>query len=107
MGGGRTAAGPAGDALSVPRIARGAVMRVVGGDAVSEFMQVGLAQQDSDSLPQQGNHGGVLLGHEVSQDLRARGGENPARPDIVLECDGDVVERPEIARAATRSAILR
>src|SRR5207302_2986545 len=50
--------------------------------------------------------GGVLLGHKVSQGLRARGGENPARPDVVLEGDGDAVERPAIARAASRRANL-
>jgi len=50
----------------------------------------------------------VLLGHKVSQDLRARGGgESPRGPDVVLEGDGDAVGAARIARAASRRAKSR
>src|SRR6266849_5019900 len=40
------AAGTAGYAGEVPWIARRAVMRIVGGDAVGEFVEVGFAEED-------------------------------------------------------------
>jgi hypothetical protein len=45
-GRGRAATGAAGDARDIPRIMDGTVVRVVGCDAVGEFVHVGLAKKN-------------------------------------------------------------
>ena len=65
----RTSAGTAGNAGKIPRIARGAEVRIVGGDAVGEFVEVGLAEDDDPSFFELGDQGGIVLGNEVLQDF--------------------------------------
>src|SRR6266852_8656781 len=47
----RAAAGTAGNAVQVPRVSRRSVMRILGGDAVREFVKIGFAEKDRARFP--------------------------------------------------------
>ncbi len=68
-GGGGTSTRAARDAREIPRIADGAVVRIVRCYAVGELMHVGLAEDDSSRLFQLNNNFGVVLRNEIFQNL--------------------------------------
>ena len=90
------AAGAAGDVVQSPGVVDRAVVGVVGGGPGGELFQVFLAQYDGARLFAEGNHPGVLAGHVVGQYQGTDGGADALRGEVVLDADGDSVERPAI-----------
>src|SRR3989442_14696537 len=85
------------NASEVPGIADRAEVRIVGGDAVSELMHVGFAKQDSACAFELCDHHGVFFGNEFAQDFRTSRRSNACRIDIVLQRNGNAVERAAVA----------
>ena len=93
-GGSRPAAGPARDALVIPRVHRGAVgLGVRRDDPVRQLVGGELAQQHRTGLPQAPRHRGIVLRDPALVGGRARGRWDARRVDQVLEADRDAVER--------------
>ena len=67
-------------------------MRIVGRDAVSEFVEIGFPQKDRAGRSQLGNHNGILLRNKILKDFRSRGGANSCGVDVVLKGDGNAME---------------
>ncbi|VXB84111.1 hypothetical protein NOCARDAX2BIS_380010 [Nocardioides sp. AX2bis] len=91
-GGGRPAAGAAGDPVEVPRVVGGAVGGVLGGGAHRELVHVGLAQDRQARGAQPGHHGRVVRRAPALQDPRAAGGGQALRGQHVLDRDGHAVQ---------------
>src|SRR5262249_54044869 len=91
------------EALGVPRIATGPVVGVVGCPAPGELVHVRLADDDRTGAPEAGGDRGVLVGHEVRQDLGAGGGADTARVNVVLEGNRDTGERPQVVPGANQA----
>src|SRR5436309_2370392 len=79
----------------VPRIARGAVVRVEPFGPVGELHHVQLAQHDRSRLLQPPDDGRIGLGHAVGQDLRAARGAHPRGVVEILEGDRNAVQRAD------------
>jgi len=62
-------------------------------------MHVGFAQDDGASLFEGSDYWSVMQGNEVLQNFGATGGADTSRVDVVLQRNGDAVERAEIAGA--------
>ena len=77
--------------VRVPRIARRRERQVEARPADGELMRGGLAQHDRPRLAQPSDHGGVLLGDVVEQDLGVAGGRQPGHVDDVLHPDRHAV----------------
>ncbi len=101
----RSPARSAGNPIARPRVARAAVMGILAGDAVREFVHVRLAEQNRAGSREFFGDVAIRLRHEIRQNLRSGGGANPARPEIVLERNRNSVERA--ARAAAMNFALR
>ena len=71
-------------------------MRVVGGAAPGEFVQVRLADDHGAGPLETRRHRGVFLGNEIRQDLGPRGRPDAARIDVVLDRDGNAVQGPQV-----------
>ena len=82
-----TAAGTARHALGIPRIVGGLVGGVLGGGALREFIEVGLAQQRHARGLELLDDGGVVRRHPAFEDLGCGGGFDALGDDHVL--DGD------------------
>ena len=102
-GGGRAAARAAGNAVRVPRIANGAVVRIVARDAVGPFMQTGLADHHGSGGGQLLDDGAVEIGDEVVHDLRTDGGLDALG---VEEIFGGVRNAVELAAVVARLDFL-
>src|SRR5207247_9222461 len=83
----------------MPGIGGGVKVRVVGGDAVGKLVQVGFAENNSAGLFELGDNGGVVLGNEVLEDLRACRSANILCVNVVLQRNGNAVKRPAVAAA--------
>ena len=94
----RSSARAPGNSLARPGIARAAEVRVLAGDAVGELVHVGLAEKNRSGPRQPSGHVAVSVGNEIRENLRAGRGANAARPEIVLQRNGNAVQRA--ARAA-------
>jgi hypothetical protein len=72
-------------------------------------MHVGLAKDDGASFLELDDDSGVVVWNEILQDFRARRRSNPCRIDVVLQRNGNTVERAAIAMtfAAPRSEKFR
>src|SRR5207248_9608911 len=86
-GAGRRAAGVV---LGVPRVARLAV-RKLDGAARRELREVQLAQEDAAGGGEAGHDGGVVVGHVVGEDARARRGAHATRVELVLHRERNAV----------------
>ena len=85
------AAGGAGVAGQVPRVA-GASVGVVEGVAHGELAHVELAQQHGPGIFQLSHDRGVVVRHEVAQDFRAAGGGDARGAELVLDGVGYAVQ---------------
>ena len=63
-------------------------------------MQIRLADDERARSLEARDDRGVLVGHEVAEDLRARRRPDPARVDVVLDRDGDAVQRAQMIAGA-------
>src|SRR5207247_6491001 len=90
-GGPRPPAGSGREALGVPGIAAGAVVRVVGGTTPRELVQVGLADDHGTRALPTRRHRGGFCGTDVSQDLRACRRAYSPRAERLLHGDGVTV----------------
>src|SRR5690606_17256728 len=81
----RAAAGAAGDARGVPRIAGRPVGGVLGGGPHRELVHVGLAEDRDARGAQLAGQGGVVGRHPALEDLRGAGGGHVGRGEHVLE----------------------
>src|SRR5439155_171814 len=79
----------------VPRIARGAVVRVEPFGPVGELHHVQLAQHDRSRLLQPPDDGRIGLGRAVGQDLRAARGAHTRGVVEILEGDRNAVQRAD------------
>src|SRR6202035_3205365 len=93
------ATGAAGNAREVPGIAGGTVVRVVGGYAVGEFVEIGFAEEDGAGFFELGPDYGVMQRDKIFQNFGAGGGADVLRVDVVFEGDGNAVERAAVAMA--------
>ena len=77
---------------AVPGISGRAPMMI---DAVAggEFAHVELAEQDCAGVFEVGDYGCVVIGYVGGEDLGAAGGEDARGVELVLDGDGDAVER--------------
>src|SRR6266850_2089123 len=98
-GRGGPAARAAGNTREVPGIADRAVVRVVGCDAVGEFVHVGLAEENGASVFELCDDCGVFFWNEFAQDFRTCRRPNACRIDIVLQRNRNAVERAAVATA--------
>ena len=89
-------AGAAGDVVQVPRVMHGAVKGIVGCCAGGELLQVLLAQDYRAGLLASPDHLGVLVRHIIGQDTSAQSGQNPCGGEIVLDPDGDALQRAQV-----------
>ena len=109
---GRPAARSAGSASAVPRVARRAQRRVLGGRSHRELVAVRLAH-DHRAGTQQPLHDRGVVGRRVAgEHLRRGGGRQRAGADVVLECDAGRRRagrgpRPESMAAARARAFPR
>src|SRR5439155_21274322 len=78
----RAATGAGREALGVPRIAASPVVRIVGGAAPGELVQIRLADDERAGPLEARDDRGVLVGHEIAEDLRARRRPDPERLDV-------------------------
>ena len=95
----RSAARSAGNPLGIPGIAHRAEMRIGGRDAVGEFVQSGLADQHRARVIQLRGTTAVVIGDEIREDFRARGGADAARHHQILVRDGNAVQRATVDAA--------
>src|SRR5579859_2496913 len=91
------ATGAPGNAIGVPGIAGWAVVGIVGCDTVSEFVEIGFAENNGAGGFEFRNDVGVLFGHEVSQELCSSGGADSRGVNIVFKRDGNAVKRATVA----------
>ena len=96
-GRGRAAAGAAGDAVEVPRVARRPVGRVLGGGAHRELVHVGLAQDRQARRAEARDDGGVVRRDPALEDPRAARRGQALGGHHVLDRDRDAVERRSAA----------
>jgi hypothetical protein len=68
-GGRRAAAGAAGNAGEIPRIAHGTEVGIIGSDAIGELVHVGLAEEDRTGFFELRDDLGVVLGNEIFQNF--------------------------------------
>ena len=85
------AAGSAGAAPGVPRIAR-APVGMPESVAAGVFAHIELAQQHGAGFPQPRHYGGVLVGHILRQDGGAVGGDDAGGIELVLDGDRHAVQ---------------
>src|SRR5208283_4712114 len=90
-----TSTGTSCDARFIPGISHRAVVRIVAGRAVGKFVHVGFAEDNGASPFEGRDNRGVTQGNEVMQNLGARRGADTRRVDVVLQGDGDTVQRAE------------
>src|SRR6266852_6485950 len=93
------AAGAAGNARKIPGIARWAIVRVVGGDAVSKFVEIGFAEEDGAGFLELGPDYGVMQRDEILENFRAGSGANALGVDVVFQRDGNAMKRAAVAMA--------
>ena len=93
------AARPSRDSLQVAWIVRRAEMDVVARHSVSEFVQVRFPQHDGARRAQPCHNLRIAVRHELRQDLRPGGRPHTFRPDVVLQRDGNAMERSPPASA--------
>ena len=114
--GARSARGAARRARQVVRIARGPVVRVLGGEAVRVLVHVQGTDEHGAGTPQRGHHRGITLGRRVvAIDLRAGEGNQVGDIEKILDSKGRAGERTRIAargdvriaRAASRPPARR
>src|SRR5690606_22056470 len=85
----------------VPRIAGDPVRGGLRGRAHGELVQVDLAQDHRARIAESARHGGIERRHVALQDSRCAGGGYSRGGDVVLEGDGNAVQRAQrIALAA-------
>ncbi len=89
---GGAAAGAAGDAVEVPRVAGRAVGRVLGGGAHRELVHVGLAEDREPGLLELADHRGVVRRDPALEDLRAARRRQSLGGEHVLDRDRYAVE---------------
>src|SRR5882724_11258814 len=86
-----------GNAREIPGIADRAEVGIVGGNAVSELMHVGLAEENGASMFELCDDCGVFFWNEFAQDFRTCRRPNACRIDIVLQRNRNAVERAALA----------
>ena len=91
--GGGTARRPARIPIQRPRVAHRTEVTGRGGAAGGELVKVGLANQHRTCLLQAAGHLGVLAGDAIVEHRAGRGGPDARGVDVVLERDGNAVER--------------
>ena len=74
------------------RVADGAEVRIVRGDAVGKFVKPGLPGKDRASLREQIRNSGVVGGDVVFKEQRTAGGTDAFRAEDVFQRDGDAVK---------------
>ena len=94
-----SAAGAAGNAVCVPRVADGAIVRIGGRDAVAKLVQIGFADHHTACLRQASDDFRVFVGHAIGEDFRACRGADALGVDDVLVCDRDAMEGSAIDAA--------
>ena len=85
--------------VQAPGVVHRAVVGVVGGGAGREFLQVFLAQDDCAGVSAPSHDLSVLVGHVIAQYSGAQSGPDAARRDVVLDADGDAVQRAAVFSA--------
>ncbi len=91
----RAAAGAAGDPVEVPRVARRAVRRVLGGGAHGELVHVGLAEDREAGGLEARDDRGVVRRDPALEDPRAARGRQAGGGQHVLDGDRHAVERAQ------------
>ena len=71
-------------------------MRIVIADAVGELVQRGLADKNGSCIAQFLDHSGIVVGHEVGENLGPRSSANALRIDQIFEANRDAVQRAAI-----------
>src|SRR5215467_16195319 len=72
-------------------------MRVVAGDAIGELVHVGFAEENGARSFELRDDGGVPRWDEILQNFGAGSGTNVLGVNVVLQRDGDAVERAAVA----------
>jgi hypothetical protein len=78
---------------------RTAIVRILAGDPVGEFVHVGLAQEDGACSRQPLGHLAIGFRYETMENFRSRRGANAAREKIILQRNGYAVQRTPILAA--------
>ena len=86
-----TAARPARRTLRIARVADRAEVRIVGGDAVGEFVQSGLTQHHGAGVRQLLDNRGVEVRNIIGKQFRARSSADALGRDQVLVCNRNTV----------------
>jgi len=76
-------------------------VRIVAGDAVSEFVEIGFADEDGAGIFQRCDNRGVLKRKKIAKKARAASGEKARGVEVVLQRDGYAVKRAEVAAGFT------
>src|SRR5699024_4693492 len=92
----RAATGAAGGPVVVPRVAGGAVRRVLGGGAHRELVEVRLAENRDAGRAQACGHRRVVGRNVALEHLRGAGGGRVGGGEHVLERDRDTGQRAEL-----------
>ncbi len=76
-------------------------MRIVAGDAVSEFVEIGFADEDGAGIFQRCDNRGVLKRKKIAKKAGAASGAKARGVEVVLQRDGYAVKRAEVAAGFT------
>src|ERR1700740_1678589 len=74
-------------------------MRVVGGHTVGKFVQIGFAEENGAGFLQLDPNYGVVQGDQILKNFGASGRADIFRVDVVLQRNGNSVERAAVAVA--------
>ena len=102
---GAAAGGAACDVAGTPRVADGAVERVLARDAPGELVQVGLADDHRAGVDDALHRARAARGHVLAEDPRPVGGAQTRRVEEILGRERHAGERPEPALAAQRAGV--
>ena len=92
----RSAARSARRMLRIARVPDGPEMRIVGCDAVRQFVQPGFSHHHCARRGQLLDHRGIAIGHEIGEDFRSRCGADALGPHQIFVRDRDAVQRAAV-----------